>query len=298
MKITKNLFLIFIIIGSFFFVSWHVNAKTIFYFDGIQPDTKSLEFIVYIRVDSDKPLNAYDLIIQYPSEIIKFKQFDTNNSLINIWKKIEVNNQNEIILQGGSIQPFVGENGQLVALIFEALKPGQDNFVFKKAAAYLADGKGTMADEIEIKNIPLYISQIKLEGDNQENSGLVVKQGPVIVKEDKIQPEILLFRIADNPFNNKERFLIFETKDNSGMVKDFARVKKWFKWSDWYEITNPFGFSKNIWAIQFLVVDNFGNSNQKTVYFYRVLLVKLIVIIIAILMIGLLVKLFYNKRRR
>ncbi|MCX8016139.1 MAG: cohesin domain-containing protein [Patescibacteria group bacterium] len=295
MKKTRILFLIFICCS--FFLSLRVDAKTVFYFDGIQPDNKSLEFIVYVRVDSDKPLNAYDLIVQYPSELIKFKQFDKDNSIINIWKKIEVNNQNEIILQGGSIQPFVGENGQIIALIFEALKAGQENFVFKKAAAYLADGKGTMADEIEIKNIPLYISQIKIEGDNQENSGLVVKQGPVIVKEDKIQPEILLFRIADNPFNSKEKFLIFETKDNSGMVKDFARVKKWFQWSDWYEITNPFGFSKNIWAIQFLAVDNFGNSNQRTVYFYRVLFEKLILIIIAILVIGLLVKLFYNKRR-
>lgn len=294
---TKKFFFVFLSCLLFFGWHWRAEAKTVFYFDGVQPDAKSLEFIVYVRVDSDKPLNAYDLIVQYPNELIKFKQFNTNNSIINIWKKTEIINQNEIILQGGSIQPFIGENGQIITLIFEAVKAGQDNFVFKKAAAYLADGKGTMAEEIEIKNVPLYISQIKIEGEEKETGGLFVKQGPTIIKEDKTPPEILTFKITDNPFNNKEKLLIFETKDNSGMVKNFARVKKWFKWSNWYEITNPFGFSKDVWAVQFLTVDNFGNTSQKNTYFYNILAKKLSLIIVPILIIGLLVKLFYNKKR-
>jgi len=278
------------------FVGFQAKAKTVFYFDGLQPDKKSLEFVVYVRVDSDKPLNAYDLIVQYPNNLIRFKRVDTNNSIVNIWKRTDVSSENEIVLQGGSAQPFMGERGQIIALIFEAVKNGQDNFIFKKAAAYLADGKGTLADDIEMKSVPVYISQIKLEGEM--NAGLVVQETPAIIKEDKTPPQILTFKIADNPFNEKERFLIFETKDNSGSMKHFVRTKKWFTWNQWYEINNPFAFSKNVWALEFVVVDNFGNGTTKKLNFYNIIAPKIIFLIFIISLVGLLIKIGYNKIKK
>jgi hypothetical protein len=278
------------------FAGFSAKAKTIFYFDGLQPDKKSLEFVVYVRVDSDKPLNACDLIVQYPNNLVRFKRVDTNNSIVNIWKRTDVVSENEIVLQGGSAQPFAGENGQIVALIFEAIKSGQDNFIFKKAAAYLADGKGTLADDIEIKSVPIYISQIKLEGET--NVGLIVQETPVVVKEDKTPPQILTFKIADNPFNEKEKFLIFETKDNSGSIKHFVRTKKWFTWGPWYETNNPFAFLKNVWVLEFVAVDNFGNGTTKKLYFYNNIASKIIFLILFMFLVGLLIKIGYNKIKR
>ncbi len=279
------------------FAGFSAKAKTIFYFDGLQPDKKSLEFVVYVRVDSDKPLNACDLIVQYPNNLVRFKRVDTNNSIVNIWKRTDVVSENEIVLQGGSAQPFAGENGQIVALIFEAIKSGQDNFIFKKAAAYLADGKGTLADDIEIKSVPIYISQIKLEGET--NVGLIVQETPVVVKEDKTPPQILTFKIADNPFNEKEKFLIFEAKDNdSGISKILVRTKSGMEWSEWQETKNPYAFSKNIWAIQLLVVDNFNNATTKTEYFWSNLLEKIGIFVGLIILVFVLVFIVKKKIKK
>lgn len=281
---------------SFFFAS-PVFAKTNFYFDGHQPDQNSLEFIVWVKIDSDKPVNAYDIVLKFPDNLVHFKRYDTNNSIVDFWKKIDLISQNEIVLQGGSIKPFQGENGQIIALIFEAIKPGSDNFIFEKAAAYLADGKGTLADDIFIHNVPLNISQVGVEG-KKEAGFLVATSTNSLVKKDNTPPEIITFKLTDNPFDPKQLLLIFETKDDSGMIKHFVRIKKWIKWSPFYEIKNPYAFSKNVWALQFLAVDNSNNFTEKTIYRKEILAKNLLFLIILIIFFGFVIKKIYNKLKR
>ncbi|MGB9847628.1 MAG: four helix bundle protein [Minisyncoccia bacterium] len=288
---------IFLLIFLSLLFAYPSFAKTNFYFEGSQPDKNSLEFIVWVKVDSDKPVNAYDILLKFPENLIRFKRYDTNISIVDVWKKIDLVSQNEIALQGGSIKPFKGESGQIIALIFEATKPGSDNFVFEKAFAYLADGKGSLADDVYIQNVPLSISQVAIE-EKHEVGLLVVSSTTPLIKNDTIAPEIVNFKITENPFDSKQTLLIFETKDNSGMVKNFVRVKKWLTWSPFYEVQNPYGFSKNIWALQFLAVDNSNNLTQKTVYFWQILAGKLIFCLLLMVAVGIIIKILYNKLKR
>jgi len=275
MEQRKKILLLFVIIGGCFISFSLTQAKTTFYFEGQQPDKQSLEFLVSVKVDSDKPLNAYDLIIQFPSNLIHFKRFDVHNSVIDVWKRLDLISDSEIKIQGGSTKPFEGENGELTTFVFEVVAPGKDNFVFQKASTYLADGQGTLADEVIMQNVPLVISQVEIQG---QPSGLVVLDMMVrpILKEDKTAPKVAIFRVEPNFLEPQKKFLIFEAKDDeSGIAKTLVRTKGGISWSAWQETKNPYAFSKNIWAIQLLVVDNFNNAVTKTEYFWDKLLEKI-----------------------
>lgn len=294
----KKLLLLSIIIGGCFISFSLAQAKTTFYFEGQQPDKKSLEFLVSVKVDSDKPLNAYDLVVQFPRNLIHLKRFDTQDSIIDVWKSLDMISENEMRIQGGSTKPFEGENGKLVTFIFEAVMPGKDNFVFRKASAYLADGQGTLADEVIIQNVPLVISQAEIEGQSSNLFVADVSKG-TILKTDKTPPQISVFKIEPNPFDSNQMFLIFEAKDNdSGISKILVRTKGGIKWSEWQETKNPHAFSKNIWAIQLLVVDNFNNATTKTEYFWSNLLEKIGIFVGLIVLVFVLVFIVKKKIKK
>src|SRR3989344_570212 len=82
--------LIFFILLFIFFAS---SAKVFavenskIYFSGpnfsIAPES---EFLVNILLDTQNPINAFDLAIAYPPDKLEFLGFDNTNSIVNIWQ--------------------------------------------------------------------------------------------------------------------------------------------------------------------------------------------------------------------
>lgn len=278
---------IFLILSFYFLFSVsQAEAKTVFYFQGEQTDKTTTDFTVKVLVDSDEPLNAYDLTIAYPSDLVSVKSIDNSHSIINIWQNtfFEPPTNGPIKIKGGSLKSFQGEAGEIISLHLTALKIGRGDFIFEKAAAYLADGRGTMAG-VETKNSPLLIYSLVLEPSTSTEiiQGKIVEFG----EKDKLPPLINFLKIEKNPFNDKEKLLIFDVQDkDSGIKSIWIKTKSYLSWSNWQEASNPYSFSPRVWAIRFRVMDNSGNISERIIYRWDILIYK---VILAVVLLSLLV---------
>lgn len=297
----QNILTFFIIFGFLSICS--AQAKTTFYFQGEQTDKTTTDFTVKVLVDSDEPLNAYDLMIGYPSDLVLIKSIDNSHSIINIWQNtfFEPPTNGSIKIKGGSLKSFQGEAGEIISFHLTSLKVGRGDFIFEKAAAYLADGKGTMAG-VETKNSPLSIYSPTLEFSTSTEviQGKTVEFG----EKDKLPPLINFLKIEKNPFNDKEKLLIFDVQDkDSGIKSIWIKTKSYLSWSNWQEASNPYSFSPQVWLIRFRVTDNSGNISERLIYRWEIFGYKLPLSVFLLTFLTWLVKFGikkfrgYNKRK-
>ncbi|KKU94171.1 MAG: hypothetical protein UY26_C0003G0322 [Candidatus Jorgensenbacteria bacterium GW2011_GWA1_48_13] len=222
---------------------------------------------ITILVSTEKPLNAADLAISFPPAKLEFLYAATGDSIIQYWKtNPKATGEGIVEFGGGTVSPFAGEDGELAKLYFRAEKEGDALLSFERSNLYYADGRGTLA-ETEANSLNINITP----------EALLVQSLP----EDNFPPRLIRTEISENPFDDFN-LAFFDIKDDeSGLNKIEARSLKWFRWGEWSEIPNPVGVEKNVWAINVRASDNEGNSTEKVIYIWAVLLRKIAYFVLA-----------------
>lgn len=227
----------------------------------------SSEFEVKILVDSTAALNAYSASVRYPAHLLEFTGSNNSRSIINIWQGQPVVFESGILkFAGGSLTPFEGKGGELLALRFRAKNAGTASLVFESVATYLANGKGTKTDT-EGKNLTIVIA----EGALLLTADLAADRNP---------PEISFLSFIEDPFNPNQKLVSFIAKDDrTGIQETRLRVKTWFGWKDLGNVKNPAAVGKNAWAAELTATDNAGNSKHLRVYDRKALSTNMLVAI-------------------
>lgn len=247
------------------------------------------EFNIRVLVNASQPINALDLSIRYSSETLELVSLNTSKSIIDFWSSGSQRppSGNVINLQGGSIEPFSGNAGEILTLKFRAKGVGQANITFTKTDLYYADGKGTRAQTESGGALNISIVEgAKLEPLTSEEGG----------GEDKTPPIIETAKVASNPID-KSRLAVFYTRDNESGIKNIEiRFRQWFFWSDWQIATNPVRLPSTAWAFQVKAVDNAGNTAEKIVYVPQA--IPNIILPFVLLLIGAIAFNIWRRRKR
>ena len=99
-------------------------------------------FTVAVYAGAHVSVNAIDVTVQFPDDLVTVTGIDTGESVISLWTFDPYVEGNKVILQGGTFRRgFVGEH--LVAHInFEAKKDGQAEFSVSETTLLAGDGSG------------------------------------------------------------------------------------------------------------------------------------------------------------
>jgi hypothetical protein len=245
------------------------------------------ESVIAVKVLLNAPsaVNAFDLEISYPTNLLDFISADTASSVISLWRSIPWVLGNVVKIEGGAPGGWSGSNGLVAVLNFKALKAGEVEFVFQKSDLYYADGKGTKA---EVSVLPLRLK--------------VAESAPPIKRQqaDSNPPVIAGAEISENPFGNFN-LVFFDVKESeSGLQKLEARSIGWFKWSKWSPVPNPVGVERGIWAVEMRATDNQGNVAVRTFYIWKTFFRKFVyfVILPLLFLIGFYFGVKFLRRRR
>ncbi|MDD4902017.1 MAG: hypothetical protein PHE24_02670 [Patescibacteria group bacterium] len=223
---------IFIFIFPVVFFPISVKAAT-FYLDPPQKTigpNDVIEVRVKVGVSSGECINAAQVGINFPSDILEFKDFNSGESFLTIWvqkpdqEALErVNREGKIIFSGGIpggycgvIPGDPGDSNILGSLIFSPKNP----IVFHKAKidfssdteAYINDGEGTRVS-------------INAQGAVIEINEKITTSSDVWAEKiaaDKIPPEPFVIEIDNSPrVANGRYFVVFSTVDKQTGVDHY-----------------------------------------------------------------------------
>ncbi len=198
-----------------FYFSISVEAATL-YFSAPSVDFHVNELIpvkVFLDTESET-LNAFDIYINYPDDLVSLESVNDANSIINFWVKRDVGVNNGFT--GVSVGGFRGSAGLVLQLNFRAKKVGRPVIGFKDhSEARLHDGLGTEA----VLNLSRDISLNIIAGNAKVSRPTV----PLSVeKKDEKPPEDFSPIVAKSPnaFNNSY-FLIFSAQDSDSGIDHY-----------------------------------------------------------------------------
>lgn len=235
------------------------NATTNFYL--VAPSDSvpvGASFQVLVMADTNQPLNAYSVSVNFSSSSLTYDGANDSGSLITILQDNPALNGSTVSWSGGSLTPFDGANGKLMTLNFIARSPGTTKLYFgDDSYAYLANGKGT-----------------RIVPKTQGASVFVVRAGlgsgvPNIVTPpiDTTPPNVSAITLVRNSFDQSQKFLGFSVSDYGTGVKEInVRYRTAFFWSGWMNVKNPALLPGNAWAVDFQVIDNAGNVTEEFIY--------------------------------
>lgn len=267
-KIIFFTFLFFILYSLLFFIPKTLAAEL--YLETSKNEYYLNEtFIIDVSIDvyNNESINAVEVYLKFPNNILEVKDFSTGNSILTFIENPKINQEQGLIsftgiIPGGYSGRIPGDPGKsnlLGKIIFYSISEGSVEIVFQNnSQALLGDGKGTLAKLstggiiIEVQP-PQEIEPLKDEWQEQ------------LVK-DKIPPEDFKPEIVK--INNKY-YLAFTTKDkNSGIdhydvlekpqAKSLLRsiIAKWVKANSPYLLKDQ-SLSSNI---EVRAVDKAGNE--------------------------------------
>ncbi|MEK7471239.1 MAG: cohesin domain-containing protein [Patescibacteria group bacterium] len=146
-KRIKILFVIFMSFSVFFLFASISHASTEIYF---QKDLKEIAkgdtFSADLKISSTEMINVIDGTIIYDKDKLEIKEVKINDSLLSLWVKEPVFNNEigELSFVGGSPDGFNGTDGQILRIIFLVKKDGVSLLSFKDSfSVFINDGKGT-----------------------------------------------------------------------------------------------------------------------------------------------------------
>jgi len=160
----------------------------------------------------DEEINAVEGKIGFPENLLELKEIRDGNSIINFWvEKPRIGSNNQVIFSGITPGGYVGENGLIFSVIFQAKNEGGGVIEISDAKTLLNDGKGTPA-QLKISNFQFLISK-----------QISTPQTPILEIKDTEPPEDFKPEIAQNPemFDGKY-FLVFATQDKGSGIDYYA----------------------------------------------------------------------------
>lgn len=265
MTITKKITILVIIsfLGIVILGAGSAKAASL-YFNPNQKEAKLGEvFPLEILLDSEgQDLNAVEVKVGAPSDLLKLKDWSDGGSIINYWAvRPAIDESGNLTFQGGVVGGFKGKDGKLLTLYYETLKPGKASVnigVF--TTVYLNDGKGTKA------NLAFSGSAVNVAAQKAEGAA------PSII--DTTPPETLEAQISSaKDIFDGQYFLVFAAKDN-GSGLDYIEIKEgdepWAKAESPYLLKNQ----KLDKDIMIKAVDKNGNARIETLNLKRYQLIK------------------------
>src|SRR3989344_1927444 len=287
-RMAKYLLPVFLFL--FFTVGGASAAPPVIYFAVAEPPVLGSEFTAKILIDADEPLNAYRFVLRYPSQTLAVTRIDNSRSIVDVSPAVPMDDNGRISFSGGSLAPFKGTGGELLSVRFKAERAGEAELGFDEAAAYAADGKGTEVIP-QVQTILLRIAQAAPTG---------IESAPVPPAVDDAPPEIRSLAILSDPFNPEQKILSFLVADpGSGIQTTRARTRTWASWSDWQTMeTASVTLSSAVWAVEFTVVDNSGNTTKRTVYDWPTFAKRIAIPAILAAIVIILAALVINKARK
>lgn len=106
------------------------------------------EFTVSVYVGAQESVNAVDIAVQFPADVVDVTGIDIGRSVISIWAQDPFIEGDTVVLQGGTFRRgFIGEH--LVAEInFVAAVSGRADFSVQEQTLLAGDGSGTEISSI------------------------------------------------------------------------------------------------------------------------------------------------------
>lgn len=251
------------------------------------------EFSIKLLIDSNVPLNAYEVLLSYPEKELEFTGFDNSNSIIDVWQTVPaaLPERGLVKFVGGGTKPFLGSYGELLTIKFKPLKVGEAKLGFNAVNFYLANGEGTEVHP-EILGTTLTVLGTETVPPSKE----------IVSSADDTPPDIKFLAFIPDPFNQNQKILGYAVSDSDSGVKDvLARSKRsLFSWSDWQRLNSPVALVSDVWAVEFKAIDNANNAAVVLLYdwgaFLRILITPVLVIFAAVLSMGFFIN-FWRKRR-
>jgi hypothetical protein len=125
-------------------------------------------FMIEVKVYAHTPVNAVDIVVDYPEEYMTVDGIDTGTSVITLWTEDPYARGGKVYLRGGVFQKgFLGEH-TIARIRGKASESGIAHVTLDSASLIAGDGKGT---EIQDAQVPenetrIYVSSAdgKLEG--------------------------------------------------------------------------------------------------------------------------------------
>lgn len=111
--------------------------------------TEGEQFYIDVKVTAHIPVNAVDLMLEYPESQMSIEGIDTGVSVITLWTEEPYAKDGHVYLRGGVFKKgFLGEH--IIARIrARAVQPGIAQVTTKEATLIAGDGKGT---EVTVEN--------------------------------------------------------------------------------------------------------------------------------------------------
>ena len=251
-------------------------------------------FPVKIFLNSlDDKVNALQVFIKYPKSILKLKDWNNGDSIINFWIQNPALEAGQISFQGIIPGGYQKEKGLLLTLDFEALAEGKGTIYFGESSqALLNDSEGTKAS-LKLGKADILISS---KGPSTQ----------FLKAEDALPPESFTpFVSSEQAIFNGQYFLVFATQDKQSGI-DYYEVQESSRGAPdeemWEIASSPYLLKDQTREsyIYIKAVDKGGNIRIEKIYpasykpFYERFSIYLILEILALMVFIL----FYRKFKR
>jgi len=252
-KVSRHLLVAITLTFFFSGLAYASSAERVYFSTPYEEFGVGSELVVYVFVESGKPLNVYDLEIGFSPKTLEFSYYNAGNSIVDFFaREPEMVEEGILRIGGGSFKPFVGEAGELIKLNFRAKNEGLAQLSFRKADVYYADGTGTAVKAVRESITFQIVSDLPPTASDVEDN-----TSPVLEME-----------TTKDPLDDAE-LLVFNAKDNeSGIRSTHVRLREGILWKDWQVISNPWRISSKAWAVQLKAIDNRGNIRESTLYLW------------------------------
>jgi len=277
----KKIIIILPLLLGFVFFNF-CNAATLY----LEPQAQDIKlgevFIQEIKIDTEKPVNAIEVNLKYPSDVLEVVDVSFGNSILTIFAQNPVIDQeNGLISFAGGIPggydkiiPNGAEESNLIAqIVFQCCNDKKVDFsacaslldissqtqikitIQDSSKVLLNDGFGT---EIDIKTQESVINIIP------EFSPVVEDEWQKQKQEDNIPPEQIQVKIVYDTLIEDKNVLVFSTTDKQTGI-DYYEVKEGK--GDWQEVESPHILidQKIKGVVKIKAVDKAGNERIQIV---------------------------------
>lgn len=278
----------FLIIVFLFFSFSGISFAGEVFFDGKREVFLGEEFIVLIKVKTDKiPVNSAEMVVSFDNQKLEFVGYEENNSIIKFWLDSPKAEGDKIkftgIVFGGVSETFeAGKNSfdeiSLVSLKFKTKKEGNAIFSFGSSVVLQNDGLGSPFVHTN-KDFYLNINKKNISLDEEKINISIDAETP----KDTTPPENFEVIFVKNSLLGKTPdMLVFNANDKDSGIKEY-KIKKSF--AGWVNIQNPHPVAKNIFSKKVLVraYDFSGNYQEANVLIPGFVPFQYILILFAVL---------------
>lgn len=111
--------------------------------------TQDQQFVIDVKAFAHVPINAVDIVLSFPKDVMVVDSIDTGTSVITLWTSEPYAENGAIYLRGGTFRKgFIGEH-TIARIRAHATSPGEARVIIKDTQLIAGDGNGTIVDSAD-----------------------------------------------------------------------------------------------------------------------------------------------------